>query len=45
MIYWLLVAWLIILFVSIIKLSISTTFKFILYISLASIIMKILGVI
>jgi len=45
MIYWLLVAWLIILFVSIIKLSISTVFKFILYISLASIIMKILGVI
>ena len=44
MIYWLLVACLIILFVSIIKLSISTVFKFILYITLASIIMKILGV-
>ena len=44
MLYLALVAWLVILFICIIKLSVSTTFKFILYITIASIIMRILGV-
>ena len=44
MIYLLLVALLIILAISIIKLSISTAFKIALYITIASIIIKIMGV-
>jgi hypothetical protein len=44
MIYLALVAWLVILFMCIIKLSVSSTFKIILYVSIAGIIMRILGV-
>ena len=44
MIYLALVAWLIILFVCIIKLSVSTVFKFILYVTIASVIARILGI-
>ncbi len=44
MVYLLLVAWLIILAITIVKLSISTVFKLALYITIASILIKILGV-
>lgn len=44
MIYLLLVAWLIILAFMIIKLSISTAFKIILYITIATVLMNIMGV-
>jgi hypothetical protein len=44
MVYLLLVAWLIILAFMIIKLSISTAFKIALYITIATVIMKIMGV-
>ena len=45
MVYLLLVAWLIILAITIIKLSISTAFKLALYITIASMLIKILGII
>ena len=44
MIYLLLVAWLIILAITITKLSISTAFKLALYITIASMLIKILGI-
>ena len=44
MVYLLLVAWLIILAITIIKLSISTAFKLVLYITIASVLIKILGI-
>ena len=44
MVYLLLVAWLIILAITIVKLSISTAFKLALYITIASVLIKILGI-
>ena len=44
MLYLALVAWLVILFICIVKLSVSSTFKVILYITIACIIARILGI-